>query len=86
MSIDNSAFAAKWKKGAKQDERAYTGSDLFKGNWNGDGTVAVKSDYAMVTFDTFLINQDATAEYALGTFYWISGETYRIALMRVREF
>ena len=63
-----------------------TGSDLFKGNWNGDGTVSVKSDYAMVTFDTFLINQDATAEYALGTFYWISGETYRIALMRVREF
>lgn len=63
-----------------------TGSDLFKGNWNEDGTVSVKSDYAMVTFDTFLINQDSTAEYALGTFYWISGETYRIALMRVHEF
>ena len=63
-----------------------TGSDLFKGNWNDDGTVSVKSDYAMVTFDTFLVNQDATAEYALGTFYWISGETYRIALMRVHEF
>lgn len=62
-----------------------SGSDLFKGNWKEDGTVSVQSDYAMVTFDTFLINQDSTAEYALGTFYWISGETCRIALMRVRK-
>lgn len=63
-----------------------TGSDLFKGSWNAsDGTATVKSNYGMVTFDAFYINADATAEYAIGTFEWISGEKDRIALMRTHE-
>lgn len=63
-----------------------TGSDIFEGNWKGaDGTALAYSNYAMVTFDGFFMNADGTAEYAIGTFDWISGERCRIGLVRIHE-
>ena len=63
-----------------------TGSDIFEGNWKGaDGTALAYSNYAMVNFDGFFMNADGTAEYAIGTFDWISGERCRIGLVRIHE-
>ena len=39
-------------------------------------------DDSMVNFDGFFMNADGTAEYAIGTFDWISGERCRIGLVR----
>ena len=62
------------------------GNDLFEGEWNAaEGTASVQSKWAKVDFDNFFIAADHSAEYATGTFYWISGETERIALMRTAK-
>ena len=62
------------------------GNDLFEGEWDAsEGTAAVQSKWAKVEFDNFFIASDHSAEYATGTFYWISGEIERIALMRIAE-
>ena len=62
------------------------GNDLFEGEWDASkGTATVQSKWAKVDFDNFFITSDYRAEYATGTFYWISGETERIALMRTAE-
>ena len=62
------------------------GNDLFEGEWDAsEGTAAVQSKWAKVDFDNFFIASDHSAEYATGTFYWISGEIERIALMRIAE-
>ena len=62
------------------------GNDLFEGAWDAsEGTATVQSKWAKVDFDNFFIASDHSAEYATGTFYWISGEIERIALMRIAE-
>lgn len=62
------------------------GNDLFEGEWDAsEGTAAAQSEWAKVEFDNFFIASDHSAEYATGTFYWISGEIERIALMRTAE-
>lgn len=63
-----------------------SGNDLFEGTWDPEtGTATAQSKWAKVDFDNFYIAADRSAEYATGTFYWISGETERIALMRVEN-
>lgn len=60
-----------------------SGSDMFSGTYDETGgTASAQSSYAKVDFDAFYLSTDGTTEYAVGTFYWISGETDRIALMR----
>ena len=60
-----------------------SGTDTFKGSFDPDsGTATVQSNYAKIDFDAFYLSADGSKEYALGTFFWISGETDRIALMR----
>ena len=62
------------------------GNDLFEGEWDAsEGTAAAQSEWAKVEFDNFFIASDHSAEYATGTFCWISGEIERIALMRTAE-
>lgn len=62
------------------------GNDLFEGEWDAsEGTAAAQSEWAKVEFDNFFIASDHSAEYATGTFYWISGEIERIALMRTAK-
>lgn len=59
------------------------GSDLFKGRWDGKtASAACQSEFGTVSFEQFYIAPDYSAEYAVGTFSWISGEVERIALMR----
>lgn len=64
--------------GSSVDE---THMDLFEGSYRG-GTATVQSDFAKVELDEFYLSNDGKAEYAVGTLYWISGETERIGLMR----
>lgn len=60
-----------------------SGSDAFSGTYDeSGGTASAQSSYARVDFDAFYLSADGRTEYAVGTFYWISGETDRIALMR----
>lgn len=60
-----------------------SGSDVFSGTYDETGgTASAQSSYAKVDFDAFYLSTDGMTEYAVGTFYWISGETDRIALMR----
>lgn len=60
-----------------------SGNDLFKGKWNeSDMTAEAQCDYAKVEFDGFYMSDDNSRQYAIGKFYWISGETYYIGLMR----
>ena len=59
------------------------GSDSFKGTFDAlEGTASAQSDYAKIDIDGFYISPDFEEEYAIGTFYWISGEKDCIALMR----
>lgn len=64
--------------GSSVDE---THTDKFEGSYNS-GNPTAQSTYAKVDFDEFYISNDEKTEYAVGTFYWISGETDRIGLMR----
>lgn len=91
LDTDGSAFTAvtNWNMlyftgdGASVTEE---GSDRFEGTWDvSSGTASVRSDYGMIEFDAFYIAGDYSAEYATGTFYWISGEVERIALMRTED-
>lgn len=60
------------------------GSELFEGTWNAsDGTASAEYNYARVVFDGFCTAPDDSAQYAVGKFYWISGEVNHIGLMRV---
>lgn len=60
--------------------------DLFEGTWDAAaGTATAETKWAKVEFDNFYVAPDGSAEYATGTFYWISGEIERIALKRVME-
>lgn len=62
------------------------GSDVFEGTWDPEtGKATATSSYGKIEFDNFYISEDAKAEYAVGTFYWNSGETERIGLMRVNR-
>lgn len=89
-SGENFTITMNWKyyfDGYSDKTIEETGSDIFEGNWNeADGTALVYSNFAMVKFDGFFINADGTAEYAIGTFDWISGERCRIGLVRIHEF
>lgn len=88
IDTDGNRFDAtmNWKymyfpeRGQSQEEE---GSDLFRGTWDfASATATCESDYGKIVFDHFFITPDSGAEYATGTFYWISGETERIALKR----
>ena len=89
-SGENFTITMNWKyyfDGYSDKTIEETGSDIFEGNWNGaDGTALVYSNFAMVNFDGFFMNADGTAEYAIGTFDWTSGERCRIGLVRIHEF
>lgn len=62
------------------------GNDVFEGTWDPEtGKATATSSYAKIEFDNFYISEDARAEYAVGTFYWNSGEIERIGLMRVNR-
>lgn len=62
------------------------GSDLFKGRWDSENAAAkCQSDFGTLEFSQFYITPDYSAEYAIGTFTWISGEIGRIALMRTEN-
>jgi len=77
-------LTANWKyffdtaSGSSVDE---THTDTFEGSYNS-GSPTAQSAYAKVDFEEFYISNDEKTEYAVGTFYWISGETDRIGLMR----
>lgn len=77
-------LTANWKyffdpaSGSSVDE---THTDKFEGSYNS-GAPTAQSAYAKVDFEEFYISNDEKTEYAVGTFYWISGETDRIGLMR----
>lgn len=88
IDTDGNRFdaAMNWKymyfpeRGQSQEEE---GSDMFRGTWDpAASTATCESDYGRIVFDHFFIAPDLSAEYATGTFYWISGETERIALKR----
>ena len=64
--------------GSSVDE---THTDSFEGSY-GNGSATAQSNYAKVDLDEFYLSNDGKTEYAVGTFYWISGETDRIGLMR----
>lgn len=64
--------------GSSVDE---THTDTFEGSYS-NGSATAQSTYAKVDLDEFYLSNDGKTEYAIGTFYWISGETDRIGLMR----
>lgn len=79
----NWAYIFMPQEGKSYEEK---GNDLFEGKWSpSDGTAVTESKYGKVEWDSFYITADSKAEYAIGTFYWISGEIERIALMRVED-
>lgn len=79
-AITNWMYYFDGSTGTSSDE---TGSDTFTGTWDpSTGTATVESNYARIVFDEFYISNDNKAEYAIGTFYWISGEIETIGLMR----
>lgn len=58
-------------------------TDDFEGDWDAaSGTATVMLPSGKIEFDNFWISSDKKAEYATGTFYWISGEKERIGLIR----
>ena len=60
-----------------------TGSATYRGTYDDlEGTAAAETSDSRVEFDAFYLAKDGEAEYATGTFRWISGEIDRIALMR----
>ena len=60
-----------------------SGSDTFGGSFDAQtGTATALTSYARIDFDAFYLSKDASREYAIGNFYWNSGEIDRIALMR----
>ena len=60
-----------------------TGSTTYRGTYDdAAGTATAQSSDSRVEFDGFYLSTDGLTEYATGYFYWISGETDRIALMR----
>lgn len=68
-----------------QEEQTYEENEtgLFKGSWDAEtGTAEAESNTGKIVFDNFYISSDHSAEYATGTYYWVSGEIERIALMR----
>lgn len=67
------------------DEVSYeeTGSSDYSGTWNSDnGTAKAQSIDGEVELTTFYLSNDHAHEYAIGTYYWPSGETGHIGLMR----
>lgn len=86
IDTDGSRFnmTVNWKymfdpsSGSSIDE---TGSDRFEGSYAA-GTATCRSNYAKIDIDEFYLSKDGETEYAVGTFYWISGEVDRIGLMR----
>lgn len=64
--------------GSSVDE---THTDVFEGSYT-DGFASAQSAYARMDLEEFYLSNDGNAEYAVGTVYWISGETDRIGLMR----
>ena len=61
------------------------GSADYYGEFDAQtGTAYALTDDSRIDFDEFYVSPGLDAEYALGTFTWISGEKDRIALMRKR--
>ncbi len=62
------------------------GKDIFKGTFDAaQGSAQASSDFGKIELHDFYVNEDYSAEYAIGTYYWASGEKYHIGLMRVKE-
>ena len=60
-----------------------TGSTTYRGTYDDlEGTATAMTDDSKVDFDEFYLSSDGKTEYAVGTFYWISGEVEKIGLMR----
>ena len=59
------------------------GSADYEGNYDaGAGTAVAMAVDSRIDFDAFYTSPELDAQYAIGTFTWISGEKDRIALMR----
>ena len=79
-------FAYIWDPSAGQSVPE-EGQDTLKGTFNREaGTAEARSAYDRIEFDAFYFTADMETEYALGSFYWPSGEKERIALMRGVEY
>jgi len=60
-----------------------TGSTTYRGTYDDlEGTATAQTSDSRIDFDGFFLSADGKAEYAVGTFRWISGEIDRIGLMR----
>lgn len=60
-----------------------SGSSDYEGSFDaGTGMASVLADDSRIEFEAFYTSPELDAQYALGTFTWISGEKDRIALMR----
>ena len=60
-----------------------SGRGSFIGSFDAaNGTATAAASDARIDFDAFYISKDGKTEYALGKYYWISGEIDQIALMR----
>ena len=60
-----------------------SGRGSFNGSFDAaNGTATAAASHARIDFDAFYISKDGKTEYALGKYYWISGEIDQIALMR----
>ena len=60
-----------------------SGRGSFNGSFDAaNGTATAAASDARIDFDAFYISKDGKTEYALGKYYWISGEIDQIALMR----
>ncbi len=59
-----------------------TGSDVFKGTWDGQtGTARVTSDFGVMELESFYM-KPYYENYGIGRLEWISGETDYIVLIR----
>lgn len=78
-----------WKyvyNAAKEQTIEEDGKDIYKGTFDAaNGSAKASGEYGSIEIDEFYVNEDFTAEYALGTYSWPSGEKYHIALMRTAE-
>lgn len=86
ISASGSDFAIRlnWKNlyvdGASYEE---TGSADFDGTWeSSSGTAKAQGANGNLEITSFLLSNDMMHEYAMGVFYWPSGEKAYIGLMR----
>ena len=88
LSVSDNDFTitANWKYlfDPSEGTTEETGSEVFRGTYDPEtGTASALCSYAKIEFEGFYISDDHKAEYAIGKFYWISGEVDVIGLMRV---